>query len=314
MREKKITSFSQGTASVLLPRNEKCGERERVRSIFQQIHWNTEDLLCSPYAHALCPITKWWDAAAAPSSSGSITGSATAFGTWGEAFCEMRREESGTACSHSPSALHSGGQHCHGPILGRRPPSPPLEEAATLIPYSDEHYFGCIVGAGSHASSPPCPRAILCPGVCQAAPKPGLGTRKHWARGCRWIWNCVTAPSQMFSGLAPPSRWCFIRPSKKCKDVPTIPLYFADCKITFQSQWVNTKLMLLQEYTINNVKKITDVSDNVQFKHQGFSQWLSSPNFCTSESVLFPASKITPRKLLLIVTSTSCTGSARISF
>lgn len=61
-------------------------------------------------------------------------------------------------------------------------------------------------------------------------------------------------------------------------------------------------------------EKITDISDKVQFKHQVFSQKLSFPNFCISESVLFPASKIKSRKFLLTVTSMGSTGSARIQF
>lgn len=94
--------------------NEKCGERERLRSIFQQIQQKTKDVLCSPYAHALRPVTKWWDAVKAPSSSCCITGSAASSGPWREVFCETRGEEGGTACLHSPPALHSGGEHVKG--------------------------------------------------------------------------------------------------------------------------------------------------------------------------------------------------------
>lgn len=122
MRKKNI-SFSQGTASVLLSRNEKSGEGERVRSIFQQIRQNTKDSLCPPHAYMWCLITKWWDTASAPSSSCCIISSATSFGTWREVSCEIHREERETAHWQPPSALHSGGEHCHGLILGRQSPS-----------------------------------------------------------------------------------------------------------------------------------------------------------------------------------------------
>lgn len=88
--------------------------------------------------------------------------------------------------------------------FGKTITQPTTGKVATLIPYSDEKSFGYIAGVDCHASSPPSSRAMSCPGVCQPAPKPRLGTRKHWARGCRWIWSWVASPSQVFSGLDPP--------------------------------------------------------------------------------------------------------------
>lgn len=199
MRKKKKKRFSQGTASVLLLANEKCGERERLRSVFQQIQQKTKDVLCSPYAHALRPVTKWWDAVKAPGSSCCITGSATSPGPWREVFCETRGEEGGTARLHSPPALHSGGEHCQRLILGRRSPSLLLEEQ----PRSSLRAMTDILDISQvQIAMPPVPPV---PAPCHAQVCPSQVPSLDSVWGCRWIWNCVTSLSQVFSGLGPPA-------------------------------------------------------------------------------------------------------------
>ena len=67
------------------------------------------------------------------------------------------------------------------------------------------------------------------PGPCHAQVCPSQLPSLGSAQECRWIWNSETSLSQVFS---PPAGDALSDRLKKYKDVPIIPLYFADCKIT----------------------------------------------------------------------------------
>lgn len=126
-----------------------------------------------------------------------VPGSATSSGPWRGVFCETRGEEGGTACLHSPPALHSGGEHCQRLILGRRSPSLLLEGQ----PRSSLRAMNDILGISQvQIPIPPVPPV---PGPCHAQVCPSQLPSLDSVRGCRWIWNCVTF--QMCSGLGSPT-------------------------------------------------------------------------------------------------------------
>lgn len=154
----------KNTASVLLLRNEKCGEKEKPRSVLQQIQQKTKDLLCirsciysSPHNSVTlsppqgAPVAAW---AQLPRVER------------GERYFVTHR---GTTHLQSPSSFRAGFRKTVAQLLLGKQPCWSLTVMISILGVSEVQI--------PIPPSPPSPRAMSCPGVSQPAPKPTLGMR-----------------------------------------------------------------------------------------------------------------------------------------
>lgn len=131
----------KNTASVLLLRNEKCGEREKLRSVLQQIQQKTKDLLCIRSCIYSSPHNS---VTLSPPQGAPVA-----------AWAQLPRVERGERyfVTHRGKRDHTLAVTIFIQGWFQEDSCPAFTgKAAVLVPYSDDQYFGCIRGADSHTS------------------------------------------------------------------------------------------------------------------------------------------------------------------